>query len=139
MSKIIENPSKLIDALVEYFWEDDREVIEQAISQYISDAVIAVTAEDIAAQAIAWANSHKEFYYDKIDMLVDCDRYLAIQNALIVKLDVKHICDYIETEWDITSSTSGEATLEALLERYDEDWLLNMISAIASNYNEAKI
>lgn len=88
MTKVIENPDRLINAFTKAFGEDNRYLIERMFSPYISDVVIAVNPEDIAAQAIAWASSHNEFYHEVIDIDVDGDRYVAIQNRLTNNLDI---------------------------------------------------
>ena len=132
MTKIIQNPDRIINAFVSSFGEGNRDLIEQAFSRYISDAVIAVTPENIAAQAIAWASSHP---YKGFDIDVDSDRCTAIQNALIDNLDARSICDHIEKKWDANWSTSGDAINEALLERYTEEDLLNLVMAIAYEVN----
>jgi len=139
MSKIIEHPDRLIESFAAAFGEHNRDIIERCFSRYISDAVIAVTTNCIAAQAIAWASSHNEFYCDPIDIDVDPKRYTAIHNALLDNLDTRFVCDYIEKKWDANSTTSGDAIHEALFERYEEHALLNLVSAIASDYEEVNI
>ena len=138
MSKIIKNPTNLINELVSSFWEDDGKMIEQVISQYISDAVIAVTAEDVAAQAIAWASSHNEFYYDVIDIDVDGDRFVSIQNTLLQILDIEAIIQLVENKWDANSSVSGECIDDALFEIYRESQLLDLVTNAAVRYELLK-
>lgn len=136
MTKIIEHPDRLIESFTAAFGEQNRDIIESCFSQYIGDAVIAVSPEDIAEQAIAWVNSHNEFYHDEIDIANDAARYIAIHNALVDNLDSRFICDHIEKNWDANSTTSGDAIYDALFKRYEEHELLDLVDAIASDYNE---
>lgn len=136
MSKIITTPDFLIQELEAALGAHKLEVIESIVSRYISDAVIAVTTEDIAAQAIAWASSHNEFYYEPIDIDTDGDRYVAIQNSLIQVLDIENVVEYIQDGWDMNSTVSSEGIFDALLLNYAEGELLNLVSAIAADYNE---
>ena len=140
MSKIIEDPTALINELVSSFWEDDREMIEQVVSQYISDAVIAVTAEDIAAQAIAWICSYEDSFsdhYTDIDKDDDPRRYTFVQESLIENLNIKAIVDHIEKHWDMNSSTTAIAIQEAIFSIHTVTSVLEMvIDADAENEAE---
>lgn len=137
MSKIIEHPDRLIESFAAAFGEHNRDIIERCFSRYISDAVIAVTAEDIAAHTIAWASSHNEFHYEPIDINVDGDRYVAIQNILIQALDVEALIQHIEDEWDMNSSLYDSVIDDALFSRYDEEVLLDIFASAVDQYNSS--
>lgn len=139
MSKIIQDPSRLINSFTASFGEDHRETFERVFSQYISDAVIAVTPEDIAAQAIAWANCEVEFttYYSDIDINDDDRRYTFVQERLIEDLDIKAIVGRIEKDWDVNSSTTAIAIQEAIFSVHTAASVLEMvIDADAENEAE---
>lgn len=135
MTKIIEDPSRLINAFAASFGEHNRYVIEQAFSQYISDAVIAITAEDIASQAIAWANFREDFPCDLIDIDADAERFTSIQNTLIQMLDIESIIKAIDKDWDKTSSTCGDAIEEALFSLYTALSVLTMVINADTRYS----
>lgn len=132
MSRIIANPDRLINALATSFGEDLCSMLATIFDQYISDAVIAVDAEDIAAQAIAWAISHNEFYHEVIDRNIDFARLSFVQDFLIKELDMEAIIDQIQNDWDMNSSVSGEAICEALFTIYNEPTILNLVSLAAA-------
>jgi hypothetical protein len=91
MSKIIADPDRIISALTKSFGEHNRHAIAAMFSNYISDAVIAVTAEDIIEQAIAWICSYEDDFsdhYTDIDINDDAGRYAFVQERLIENLEI---------------------------------------------------
>jgi len=136
MSKIIQNPDRLINELVESFWEDDREVIEQVISQYISDAVIAVTAEDIIEQVIAWADSHENFHAAWIEPEdEDRDRFNFISGFLETKLNIPLVMSEIERKGNLSDGYSGDTIDGALKRVHGEFRLLEIVLDAANQYD----
>ena len=103
MTKIIQNPDRIINAFVSSFGEDNRDLIEQAFSRYISDAVIAVTAEDIIEQVIAWANSQENFHAAWIEPEdEDRDRFNFITGFLEAKLNITEVMSEIERKGNLS-------------------------------------
>jgi uncharacterized protein YejL (UPF0352 family) len=127
MSKIIQDPDRIINALTKSFGEYNRHAIAQMFSSYISDVVIAVTAEDIAAQAIAWANSREDFPCEPIDIDVDGDRYVSVQNVLMQTLDIESAIKQIEEEQDINGASYSEIIEDALSSRYEDETLMQLV------------
>jgi hypothetical protein len=132
--KIIESPDRLINAFTASFGEGHRATFERVFSQYTSDAVIAVTAEDIAAQAIEWVNFHQEFKHEAIDNYFDFDRFVFVQNAVLKELDTEAIIDHIQDSWDSNASTTAEAIQEALFAIYKESTIFDLVSNTVVNY-----
>jgi hypothetical protein len=132
--KIIEFPDHLIQELEAALGAHNSDVISSIFSRHISDAVIAVTAEDIAAQAIEWANFQWP-EHEAIDKYFDFKRYSFVQDTLLKELlDIEAIANQIQDDWDMNSSTSAEAIYEALFAIYKESAILNKISTAAAQY-----
>lgn len=136
MTKIIENPDRLINELVASFWEDDREVIEQVISRYISDVAIAVTSDDIIEQVIAWANSQENFHPAWIeDEDKDPDRFYFIHGFLKVKLNIPLVMSEIERKGNLSDGYSGDTIGEALARVHGKSRLLEFVLDAANQYD----
>lgn len=125
---------RLINSLSEVFGESLRDTIATMFDQYSTDAVVAVKADDVVAQAIAWANSHNEFYYEAIDIDVDFKRYNFVEEYLLKEIDTAAIIDQID--WDANASTTANAIDEAIFAVYKESTILDFVSDAAAQYEE---
>ena len=136
MTKIIQNPDRIINAFVSSFGEDNRDLIEQAFSRYISDAVIAVTAEDIIEQVIAWANSQENFHAAWIEPEdEDRDRFNFITRFLEAKLNITEVMSEIERKGNLSDGYSGDTIDGALKRVHGEFRLLELVLDAANQYD----
>ena len=136
MSKIIADPHRIINAFVSSFGEDNRDLIEQAFSRYISDAVIAVTAEDIIEQVIAWANSQENFHAAWIEPEdEDRDRFNFITRFLEAKLNITEVMSEIERKGNLSDGYSGDTIDGALKRVHGEFRLLELVLDAANQYD----
>ena len=136
MTKIIQNPDRIINAFVSSFGEGNRDLIEQAFSRYISDAVIAVTAEDIIEQVIAWANSQENFHAAWIEPEdEDRDRFNFITGFLEAKLNITEVMSEIERKGNLSDGYSGDTIDGALKRVHGEFRLLELVLDAANQYD----
>ena len=136
MTQIIAEPQRIINAFVSSFGEDNRDLIEQAFSRYISDAVIAVTAEDIIEQVIAWANSQENFHAAWIEPEdEDRDRFNFITGFLEAKLNITEVMSEIERKGNLSDGYSGDTIDGALKRVHGEFRLLELVLDAANQYD----
>jgi hypothetical protein len=136
VSKIIQDPSRVINALTKSFGEHNRHAIAAMFSNYISDAVIAVTTEDIIEQVIAWANSHENFHAAWIEPEdEDRDRFNFIHEFLETKLNIPSVMSEIERKGNLSDGYSG-GTIDGALKRvHGEFRLLEIVLDAANQYD----
>jgi hypothetical protein len=135
MTKIIDNPDRLISAFVSSFGEQNRDIIERVFSQYISNVAIAVTAEDIIEQVIAWANAHENFHPAWIEPEdEDRDRYRFISHHLKKLLNIPLIIDEVDRKGSL-SDGYGSTIDEVLKRMYGDRRLLELALDAANQYD----
>jgi len=136
MTKIIQDPRRLINAFAAAFGEDHRETLEHLFSQYISDAVIAVTPEDIIEQVIAWANVQETFHPAWIEPEdEDRDRFQFISDRLKETLDIPLVISEIERRGNLSDGYSGDTIEGALMRVHGKFRLLELALDAANQYD----
>jgi hypothetical protein len=135
MTKIIANPDRLINAFAATFGEHNRAKIAEAFAAYTTDAVIAVTVDDITDWVISWADDQHDLSCEEFHGVnFDESRYYGVKGNLESLLDTEAIIDRIESEWE-NDFYLNNAIEDAMSYVYDGmESVLEMVVAADNRY-----
>ena len=132
MSKVITDTKKLFASFVSIYGHCDAETFAKVIQKHTSDAVVAVTAEDIAQLMVADYN-FRNVNYEQIEN--GTDEYFSILNHLAENIAVDRIVREIEGSGSLDSGFSSQTIRQALHDVYEDEELSTFMILAINNYH----